>query len=110
MPALRQRDIGVLGMKSMADGNILKSKTVSAIDCLHFAMTLPTTVVITGIERMDILKQALTAVRTFKPLRGQQVAALLARTKEAALTGRYELFKTTPQFDGTARQPEWLGG
>jgi len=37
------------------------------------------------------------------------VAALLERTATAAATGRYELFKTTDYFDGTARHPEWLG-
>jgi len=35
LPELVAQNIGVLGMKSMANGIILKSKTVTAIECLH---------------------------------------------------------------------------
>jgi aryl-alcohol dehydrogenase-like predicted oxidoreductase len=109
VPELVKQEIGVLGMKSMADGNILKSKKVTPIECLHFALNLPTSVVITGIDSLEILKQALDAVRTFKPLTEEQVAALLKKTAEAAAEGRFEPFKTTSQFDSTAKHPEWLG-
>jgi predicted aldo/keto reductase-like oxidoreductase len=77
VPELVKQEIGVLGMKSMADGQILKSETVSPVECLHFALNLPTSVVITGIDSLDILKQALGAVKTFQPLTDEQVSALL---------------------------------
>jgi aryl-alcohol dehydrogenase-like predicted oxidoreductase len=109
VPVLVKEGIGVLGMKSMASGLILKSKTVTPVECLHYAMTLPTSTVITGIDSMKILQQNLEAVRTFKPLTVEQVTALLARTAKAAAEGRYERFKTTNGFDGTAKHPEWLG-
>ncbi len=109
VPVLVKEGIGVLGMKSMGDGNILKSKTVTPVECLHYAMSLPTSVVITGIENMDILKQDVQAVRDFKALTSTQIAALLGRTGEAAREGRFEPFKTTVQFDGTAKHPDWLG-
>lgn len=96
-------------MKSMADGMILKSKTVTPIECLHYAMNLPISVVITGIDSMDILKQALEAARTFKPMGPPQVAQLLGKTAQAAARGQFELFKTDTRFDGTAKHPEWLG-
>ena len=96
-------------MKSMGDGLILKSKTVTPIECLHYAMTLPTSVVITGIDSLEILKQAFEAVKTFQPMTEEQVADLLARTAEAASAGRFEGFKTTNGFDGTAKNPQWLG-
>ena len=72
-------------------------------------MNLPTSTVITGIDRMELLKQALEAVRTFQPMTQSQVAALLERTAKAAADGRYELFKTDTGFDATARNPNWLG-
>jgi aryl-alcohol dehydrogenase-like predicted oxidoreductase len=109
VPVLLKEKIAVLGMKSMADGAILKSKAVTAIECLHYAMTLPTSTVITGIDSLKILKQAVEAVRTFRPLTQKQLAALLAKTSKAAAEGKYERFKTTNGFDGTARHPEWLG-
>lgn len=109
LPILVEEQIGVLGMKSMGDPYILQSNTVKPIECLHYAMNLPTSTVITGIESMDILDQALEAVRTFEPMSQSQVTALLDRTRAAAAKGQYELFKTTNQFDGTAKNPQWLG-
>jgi predicted aldo/keto reductase-like oxidoreductase len=109
LPELVRANIGVLGMKSMANGIILKSKTVTPIECLHYALNLPTSVVITGCDSMEILEQALRAVRTFKPMSKTEVGALLAKTAEAASRGEFELFKTTSIFDSTATHPEWLG-
>jgi len=109
VPELVKEKIGVLGMKPMASGVILKSNTVAPIDCLHFAMNLPTATVITGIDSMDLLKQALEAVRTFKPMAANEVASLLEKTARAAQEGEFEPFKTTQQFDSTALHPQWLG-
>jgi len=109
VPVLVKDGIGVLGMKSMADGAILKSNAASAIECLQYALTLPTSVVITGIESEERLNQALQVVRDFKPLSEVQVREILGRTKSAAAKGKFERFKTGVQFDGTATHPEWLG-
>lgn len=109
LPQLVKQDIGVLAMKTLANGMILKSKTVSAIECLQYAMNLPTSVVITGCESMENLEQALTAARTFQPMSEEQVKNLLSKTAQAASRGEYELFKTTSIYDGTATHPEWLG-
>lgn len=109
LPELVRHGIGVLGMKSMANGRILKSGTVSATECLHYALNLPTAVVITGCDRMEILEQAIEAARTFRPMAAAEVEALLARTRDAASRGEFELFKTTSIYDGTASNPEWLG-
>ena len=109
LPELQKQNIGVLAMKTLANGTILESNTVTAIECLHYAMNLPTSVVITGCESMENLEQALTAARTFKPMSGEQVKTLLDRTAQAASRGEYELFKTTSVYDGTAKHPEWLG-
>lgn len=109
LPELVKLGIGVLGMKSMANGILLKSKTVTPIECLHYAMNLPTSVVITGIDSMDILEQAFSAVESFHPFSTEERDALLAKTAKAAASGRYEPFKTTSIFDGTAQNPQWLG-
>ena len=109
LPELVQQKIGVLAMKTLANGTILESKTVSATECLQYAMNLPVSVVITGCESMENLEQALDAARTFKPLGDAEVNALLERTAQAASRGEYELFKTSSIYDGTAAHPEWLG-
>ena len=109
VPELVKLGIGVLGMKSMANGILLNSKTVTPIECLHYALNLPTSVVITGIDSMKILDQAFSAVESFQPLSNDERDALLARTREAAAQGRFEPFKTSSIFDGTAENPQWLG-
>lgn len=96
-------------MKSMANGIILKSKTVTPTECLHYAMNLPTSVVITGIDSMKILDQACEAAHTFRPLSEAQRRAILKKTAKAASKGEFELFKTTSIFDSTATNPDWLG-
>ena len=110
LPQLAKQNIGALAMKSMGGGVILKSKLVTPIECLHFAMSQPVSVVITGIESMADLDQAFEAVRTFQPMSKDQRSALLRRSAHAAADGQFELFKTTDHFDSTAKHPEWLGG
>jgi aryl-alcohol dehydrogenase-like predicted oxidoreductase len=108
LPKLVEQGIGVLGMKPLASGAIPQNNIAGAIECLHFALSLPTSVVITGCDSMERLDQAFEAARTFKPLTKDQVASLVAKTREAALTGKYEQFKTATRFDGTALHPEWM--
>ena len=96
-------------MKSMASGHILRSKTVSALDCLHYALSLPTSVVITGVDSKSVLDQAFEAAKTFSNVTKEELAAILEKTKPAASEGRFEPFKTSPIFDSTAAHPEWLG-
>jgi predicted aldo/keto reductase-like oxidoreductase len=109
LPELIKQNIGVLGMKSLANGIILKSHTVTAIECLHYALNLPTSVVITGVDSMEILEQAFEAARTFSPMSKDQVKALLAKTVKAGSRGEFELFKITSIFDATPTNPAWLG-
>jgi len=109
LPALLSDNIGVLGMKSLGSGVLLKSAAVTATECLHYALTLPTSVVITGIDSMEILNQALAGARTFTPLTADQMNSILEKTAELARTGEYELFKTSTHFDSTIENPEWLG-
>jgi len=109
LPVLVKENIGILGMKSMGDKQILNSKTASPVECLHYAMNLPTSVVITGCDSMQILQQALDAARSFKPMTPAEVAGLLAKTASAAGKGEFERYKTSHDFDGTYHNPQWLG-
>jgi predicted aldo/keto reductase-like oxidoreductase len=109
LPVAVSRGMGILGMKSMGDKFILDSKAATPFECLHYAMNLPVSVVITGIDSLPILEQAVDAARTFKPLSDGQVAALLAKTAPAAREGKWEKYKTSEHFDSTGKHPEWLG-
>jgi aryl-alcohol dehydrogenase-like predicted oxidoreductase len=109
LPRLVREQIGVLGMKSMANGIILRSGVVTARDCLRYALSLPTSVVITGIESMERLEQAIEVIDTFTPLSGDEMNALREKTRTAASRGEFEPFKTSSIFDATAQNPDWLG-
>jgi hypothetical protein len=109
LPKLVELGMGVLGMKPLADGHVLQCAAISAIECLHYSLTLPTSVVITGCETLERLDQAFQAADTFRPLSNEQVTNLLARTKPFADAGKCEPFKITSKYDSTAHHPEWLG-
>ena len=109
VPKLVAQGIAVLGMKPMSAGALPERGLATGIECLHYALNLPTSVVITGISDAKTLDQAFEAARTFKPLTQSQLSALLAKTREAALSGKLETFKTTTRQDGTARNPQWMG-
>jgi aryl-alcohol dehydrogenase-like predicted oxidoreductase len=109
LPKLVEAGIGVLGMKSMADGVLLKSGVVTPRECLRYALSLPTSAVITGIGNRDLLDQALDVARDFQPMTDDEREKLLAKTAEAGAAGVYELFKTSQHHDSTAEHPEWLG-
>ncbi|HTV19520.1 MAG TPA: aldo/keto reductase [Polyangiaceae bacterium] len=108
LPTLVERNIAVLGMKSMGSGDILASGVVKADECLRYALGLPTTAVITGIDSSPVLDQALRVGRTFIPFTSAERSALLARTLDSAQGGKHELFKTSEKYDGTAKNPHWL--
>jgi aryl-alcohol dehydrogenase-like predicted oxidoreductase len=109
VPRLVRDGVGVLGMKSLASGAIVRAQIATPQECLRYALTLPTSVVIVGVDKMEVLQQHLATVRDFKPLAGEEMTALLTRTAPAAATGRHEAFKTTAQFDATAHNPQWMG-
>jgi aryl-alcohol dehydrogenase-like predicted oxidoreductase len=109
VPRLVEDRTGVLGMKSMGNGIILKSGVVSAIECLRYALNLPTSVVITGIDSPERLDQACSVAESFRPLADDEVQRILAKTGPAAARGEFELFKTSSIFDATTTNPEWLG-
>jgi uncharacterized protein len=109
LPVLNREGIAPLGMKCFGDSFILKSNTVKPMECLHYCLNLPIAVQITGIDNQQILDQAIAAATTFKPLSETEVAGILERTRPAATQGKFELYKTTAHFDGTAHKPQELG-
>ncbi len=109
VPECVKEGVAVLAMKTLANGSIVKSKTVTPIEAVHYALHLPSSVVITGCDSMQILDQAFEAARTFQPFTDEQLEALLAKTREAASKGEFEPFKTSSIYDGTAQNPSWLG-
>ncbi len=105
LPVLVEKNIAVLGMKPLGSGAILDSGKVTAEECLRYALSLPTSVVITGCDREEILDQALRVGHTFKPYTAEEMKELVARTAPYAGEGKHEGYKTSERFDSTTRTP-----
>jgi predicted aldo/keto reductase-like oxidoreductase len=109
MPVALREGTGVQTMKPMGGKIILESKVVTPTECLRYALSQPTSVVIHGMDKMEYLEHSLEVVKNFKPMSPEQISALAGKAKQAAMSGKYELFKTTARFDATARNPSWIG-
>jgi hypothetical protein len=113
LPVLSREGIAPLGMKAFGDHSvldyILAHNLMKPVEALQYCLNLPIAVQITGIDSPQILDQALTAARTFKPLSHAEVASLTERVRPGALQGIYERYKTTTLNDGTAKKPQYLG-
>ena len=109
LPVALKEGMGVLGMKPICSGVLLQTKTVTAVECLHYAISLPVSVVITGCDSLPILQQALDAARSYRPMSEETCAALLAKTKKVGSDGKLERYKTETMYDGTDHNPQWLG-
>lgn len=101
LPVANKRGMGVLGMKSLGgSGEMIKHGALTAEDGLRYAMSLPVTTTISGMDSIAVLEQNLRVARGFTPLSAQDMQAMRDRTREFAADGRYELFKTTTKYDG----------
>jgi uncharacterized protein len=109
IPVAQKHGMAVLGMKPLANGAIPKTNSITAVEALHYAMSVPVTVTINGCESMANLEQALSVARNFKPLDEQQKIAILQRTAPIATAGKFEAYKSSHIYDGTYNNPHWLG-
>ena len=96
-------------MKPMGSGNILQSKVVEPAECLHYAMNLPTSVVITGCDSLFILETVFADGAGFSASERRAGCGAARKTVETARDGHFEVYKTSTIFDGTGHNPQWLG-
>jgi hypothetical protein len=84
VPQAVKQQIAMLGVKCFGSGVILKSGVVEPIDCLHYSLNLPLSVLITGVNTQQLLDQAFAGVKSFKPMDEAAVSALIAKTRGCA--------------------------
>jgi predicted aldo/keto reductase-like oxidoreductase len=109
IPVAQKHGMAILGMKPLSNGAILKTNTITAVEALHYAMSVPVTMTITGCQTMANLEQALGVARDFKPLNVEQKMAILQKTAPVAVAGKFEDYKSSHIYDGTINNPQWLG-
>jgi len=107
LPALLQRQIGVLAMKSLGgNGSIVTKAGVPVEEALRYVLSLPISTLVSGIDSEKVLDQNLKIVRGFQPLNLQERAAIEGRTLAMAGDGRFELFKSSKMFDGPVHRKQ----
>jgi len=87
LPVLLKNDIGRARNASLWGITLFSKPTATPVECLHYAMNLPTGVVITGCDSLPILQQALQAARSFQPMNSSRLPALLAKTAKGCRSG-----------------------
>jgi aryl-alcohol dehydrogenase-like predicted oxidoreductase len=100
LPVLVQRGIAPLAMKTRASGEIVKAGIARPEECWRYVSALPVTTIVSGMQSLDLLRANLKLARTLQPMSSEEKQTILARTREAALTGNHERFKTSRAFDG----------
>ena len=105
VPAASKRGMAPIGMKSLGGGGqAVQAGVVDREEALRYAMSVPgVTVTVSGIDRIDVLRQNLAIARGFEPMSADEMEALRARVAGPAADGRFELYKTTKHFDAQGR-------
>ena len=100
LPVLSERGIGVIGMKSLGGrGQIVSELGLTAGQCRGYALSLPISTLVCGIQSDADLHQDLAIARDFEPFSAAQMRALEAQVYDEATDGRHEWFKSTQTFD-----------
>jgi uncharacterized protein len=100
VPACLEKKVGVIGMKGFGGNGIVAQSGLSAAEAYRYALSLPVSTQVVGLASLDHLKEAAALARSFTPLTATERSALVARVRDSAGDGRYELFKSTVTFDG----------
>jgi len=100
LPVLVRRNIGVIAMKTLASGYVLRANVVSVKDALSYIWSQPVSTIVSGMDTEQLLEANAGTASHFKPMSPIEQLGLLAKTKDAGSTGDFEPFKTPPNFDG----------
>jgi aryl-alcohol dehydrogenase-like predicted oxidoreductase len=101
LPVALEQQLAVLGMKSMSgEGDPVKKKAITPQEALRYAMSLPVTTIVSGIDSVPVLRQNLKIAQEFTPMSATEMESLRQRVRPSALDGRFELYKTSAKFDG----------
>ncbi len=89
-----------LGMKPMTGkAEPLKKVILSPQDALRYAMSLPVATTITGMDKLEVLRQNLKIAQGFQRMSAEEMDRVRNDCKALAADGRFEHYKVSLQFD-----------
>jgi aryl-alcohol dehydrogenase-like predicted oxidoreductase len=84
LPELVKRDIGVIAMKTSADGRLLRSRVCTAAECHRYAWSLPVSIAVVGMETPALVRENARRAREFSALGDAERRTLLDRVAPRA--------------------------
>lgn len=93
LPKAVEKGYGVIAMKTLAGGELLRAGNVTAAEALRYSMSLPISVLVSGMDSFDKFMANLEVARSFEPMPPEEIAALLARTRGLGADGAFEPYK-----------------
>jgi len=100
LPELTRRKIAVLGMKPICGtAAAVKQGIVTGEELLRYAMSLPVTTTITGMDKVEVVQQALKVAQGFQPMSASEMQALRDRVRPHSMDARFEPYKVSLKFD-----------
>ncbi|MBN1125298.1 MAG: aldo/keto reductase [Sedimentisphaerales bacterium] len=100
VPILVRRNIGIIAMKTLGSGYVLRANVVTPEEGLNYVWSLPVSTIVSGMESEELLNANIQIAQTHSSISDNKKVELLVKTREVALTGQFEPFKTAPNFDG----------
>jgi uncharacterized protein len=79
LPRLVERGIGVIAMKTSADGALMREKICSIEECLRYVWSLPVSVAVVGMERPELVRRNARLAREFAAMGEAELTALRGR-------------------------------
>ena len=108
IPIAQERGIGVIGMKSLANGHMFEDPAVdiTAVEARRYALSQPISSLCAGIKSMENLEQDLGMARNFVPMSAEEQQALIDRAYFHSWAGQHEPFKTSHAYEGGEARKE----
>jgi uncharacterized protein len=98
LPEARKQGLAPLAMKTLAGkAKPIKDGLVTAEQCLRYALSLPVTAVVSGIDKLEWLRENARVAASFKPLSPEEMRALEQRCSSKK---EYEYYRQWAYRDG----------
>ena len=79
LPLLVERGIGVIAMKTSADGALFREGLATIDECQRYVWSLPVSIAVVGMERPELVRENAQRARAFTAMPAEEMAALRAR-------------------------------
>ncbi|MCP5109394.1 MAG: aldo/keto reductase [bacterium] len=95
LPAARKQNLGIIAMKTLGAGAVLRQKAATLDESLRYALALPIATAIMGCDQVSHIEDDIRIAKTAKPLTAAEMESLRRRVGHLELA-QLEPWKTPP--------------